>query len=130
MQALDLTTLNTRNEAEEQLAEEISDPGVRLFLLKNLTRNKAGAYEWKMNLPVLWQDYPRILSALTGAAFEGPSLFIRGAQSDYIQDTDWPGIRELFPAAELVTVPGAGHWVHADAPDVLLSEIRQFLLAH
>lgn len=130
MDALDLDKLESRTDAEEQLAASISDPGVRLFLLKNLTRNKAGGYEWKMNLPVLRRDYPQILSAVSGAPFTGPSLFIRGQRSDYIQDADWPVIKELFPAAELVTVPNAGHWVHADAPDTLLQNVQQFLLAH
>jgi pimeloyl-ACP methyl ester carboxylesterase len=122
-------TLESRSEAEEKLAETITDPAIRLFLLKNLSRNKNGGYDWKMNLPVLYRDYKHILSAIEGEAFEGPSLFVRGERSDYIQDADWPLIRELFPKAQLTTVPGAGHWVHAEAPKALLEEVKRFLLA-
>lgn len=126
---LEPTQLESRTEAEEKLARTITDPSIRLFLLKNLSRNKDGGYDWKMNLPVLHRDYPHILSAVKGEPFTGPSLFIRGERSDYIQDADWPLIQTLFPQAELATVPGAGHWVHAEAPKILLEEVSRFLSA-
>lgn len=129
MLSLEPGQLENRTEAEEKLGKTITDPAIRLFLLKNLSRNKDGGYDWKMNLPVLHRDYPQILSEVKGAPFTGPSLFIRGERSDYIQDTDWPMIQTLFPEAELSTVPDAGHWVHAEAPDVLLKEVSRFLNA-
>lgn len=122
--------LENRSDAEEQLAGTITDPAIRLFLLKNLSRNKDGGYDWKINLPVLNREYPNILSAVKGEPFAGPALFIRGERSDYIQDADLPQIRALFPQAELTTVPGAGHWVHAEAPKILLSEVSRFLQQH
>jgi pimeloyl-ACP methyl ester carboxylesterase len=128
MLSLDLEKIETRSDAEEQLEKSIRNPGVRLFLLKNLNRTEEGRYEWKMNLPVLHRDYPNILSEVKGVPFEGPALFVRGGKSDYILDEDWPLIQELFPAAELSTVAGAGHWVHAEKPKVLLETVQQFLL--
>lgn len=129
MLKLEPEKLESRSEAEEKLARTISDPAVRLFLLKNLSRNKSGGYDWKMNLPVLHRDYSKILSAVSGAAFSGESLFIRGERSDYLPDADWPQIQTLFPNAQLATVPGAGHWIHADAPEELLRQITEFLSA-
>ncbi|MCB0632009.1 MAG: alpha/beta fold hydrolase [Lewinella sp.] len=128
MLSLDLSAIESRSDAEEQLGRSISDPGIRLFLLKNLHRTRDGSYEWKMNLPVLHEDYPNILSAVEGSPFEGPALFIRGSRSDYIQDADWPQIRVLFPQAKLETISGVGHWVHAEKPKVLLDSVRQFLM--
>lgn len=119
--------LESRAEAEEQLAKSIADPAIRLFLLKNLTRHKSGGYEWKMNLEVLHRDYSEILSTVAGAVFDGPSLFIRGEHSDYILEEDWPAVEQLFPNAELLTIAGAGHWVHAEAPEALLGTLNRFL---
>lgn len=127
MLSLDFAKINSRGDAEEQLATKISNPGIRLFLLKNLHRNKDGGYEWKMNLPVLHRHYPDIISGVEGSPFSGPTLFVRGSRSDYIQDADWPHITTLFPKAQLETVDKAGHWVHAERPTALLQLIRKFL---
>ena len=128
MEGLDIAKLQSRKEAEAMLANTITDAGVRLFLLKNLNRNPAGGYTWKVNLPVLHRDFPDILAAVSGDPFEGPALFVRGGQSDYIKNKDWTTAQALFPAAELHTIPEAGHWVHADASEDLIRKVRQFLL--
>jgi esterase len=124
-----LERLESRSEAEDILKGKIGDdPGTILFLLKNLTRNKDGGYTWKMNLQVLHKDYQNILAAVQGMeAFEKDALFIKGEKSDYILPEDLNDIRRLFPKAELKEVAGAGHWVHADAPDVLCEMILAFL---
>ncbi len=125
--SIDLASLSSRSEAEAILAAQVPELGVRQFLMKNLTRNAEGGFEWKMNLPVLFRDYPDILAAVEGEPFAGPTLFVRGGNSNYIADKDWPGILKLFPAARLETVAGAGHWVHADKPTELLGLLRPFL---
>ena len=56
-----------------------------------------------------------------------PVLFIRGEKSDYINDSDMTGIKKFFPNAMLVTIFDAGHWVHAEQPDLFLKSIHYFL---
>jgi pimeloyl-ACP methyl ester carboxylesterase len=127
---LNLESVATREEIEAYLAERIADLGVRQFLLKNITRKPHGGFHWKMNLPVLWKHFPDILAPVSGppgAIYEGPALFIRGANSNYIRDSDWPQIQTLFPKAELRTIPNAGHWVHAEQPAAVLAALREFL---
>lgn len=124
---LDLTGLATRQEADSRLAASIPDYGTRQFLLKNITRDTDGRFAWKMNLPVLWQEYPAILAAVDGDPFDKPALFIRGSRSDYIKDADFALIKSLFPQAEIVTIEDAGHWVHADQPEKLLATLEAFL---
>lgn len=120
--------IQDRSQAENILSSYIPDPNVVQFLLKNLSRNKAGSYDWKMNLPVLFKDYPQILAGIESEEkFENPVLFIRGGRSNYIRNEDWPGILRLFPNARLQTIEHAGHWVHADAPDMLLKSVEHFL---
>ena len=48
--ALDLPAFQTRQQIEEALAPEIPNLVLRRFLLKNLGRNAAGEFFWKINL--------------------------------------------------------------------------------
>jgi haloacetate dehalogenase len=38
-------------------------------------------------------------------------------------------VRDLGPQATMVTVPGAGHWPHEEAPEVVLPAVTEFLRA-
>lgn len=125
---LEVEKVEDRSAIEGQLEKRISDWSIRQFLMKNLRKRKEGGYRWKMNLPVIYRDYERILAPLEcDHPYEGPALFIRGGRSQYVQPEHEPRIRELFPAAEIRTVPDAGHWVHAEAPDRLLEMVKEFL---
>lgn len=126
MNAVPIDRLTDRNEAESILAETIDDQGVRLFLLKNLKRQDEG-YKWKVNLPIVTEKYDAILARIKGDSFDGPTLFIRGGNSKYVLDEDMDYIKVLFPEAELKTVDGAGHWIHAEQPRVLLEMVKAFL---
>lgn len=126
---IDLSKMASRNDIEAYLSDRISDTGTRQFLLKNISRETDGGFRWKMNLPALWQHYPDILAAVGGGTYDKPALFIRGSRSDYIKDADIPLIHTLFPKAEIKTIEGAGHWVHADRPNELLQVLEEFLAA-
>jgi esterase len=118
----------SRREVEDALSLHIPNRAVRQFLLKNLRRTSAGSYEWTVNLDDIEGNYDRIsggLSALT--TYDGPALFIRGGRSDYIQDDDYQVIRAYFPAAEVVTIPEASHWVHAEAQEAFGELVSEFL---
>jgi len=126
--SLDLAKITSRKEADEFLKQKIDDFGVRQFLLKNLTRQKEGGFKWKMNLPIIHQNYQPILSAIESEdSFDNDTLFIRGGISDYVKEEDMSHIKTLFPSAKLATVAEAGHWVHAVAPKTLLELVFDFL---
>lgn len=124
---MDLSKMTERSAAEAYLSERIPDFGTRQFLLKNITRNDDGTFNWKMNLPVLWEHYASVLASVQGEIFDKPTLFVRGSRSNYIKDAEIPFIHTLFPQAEIVTIEGAGHWVHADKPTELLAVLKDFL---
>jgi len=127
--AVDLKKVDSRKQADEQLAVAIPDFGVRQFLLKNLTRNKEGSYQWKMNLPAIYKNYQNILAnIIPNEPYTGPSLFISGSRSEYIRKDDESLIMGIFPKAKIVTISGAGHWVHAEAPKALRSEFENFMV--
>ena len=128
LQSLDLATISNRKEAATHLAATIPDAGTQQFLLKNLSRNTNGQYEWKMNLPIIAKYYERILDTVQiEEPFQHPTLFIKGGQSNYIQEEDTSAIESFFPLAKIETIPSAGHWVHAAAPKELLDLINTFL---
>jgi esterase len=128
---IDLTTVDDRKDVEKFLMERLdNEVGTVQFLLKNLSRKpeeEGGGFEWKMNLTNLYNNYDNILGPVTGDPFEKPTLFIRGGNSPYIKDTDMGAIKQYFPNAELATVEGAGHWVHAEKPRELLDLLLKFL---
>jgi esterase len=131
---LDLDNLSDRKEAEHFLIEKLPEEGAGTiqFLLKNLSRradHEGGGFEWKMNLNVLWANYPRILDKLEGdVPFRKPTLFIRGGNSNYIKDVDFPNILQLFPNSTIQTIDNAGHWVHAEKPKELLEALKNFMV--
>jgi pimeloyl-ACP methyl ester carboxylesterase len=126
LSGLDLAQIDSRQDADARLAGSVPDWGVRQFLLKNLDRTPGG-YAWAANLDALVRQYDEVLRAIDGTPFEGPALFVRGARSGYVRDSDLPEVERLFPAAQLVTIPDAGHWVHAEAPDAFADAVVGFL---
>mgnify|MGYP000176846956 CR=1 FL=1 len=126
--SLDLKTISSRREADEVMQKSISNQGTRLFLLKNLNREKEGGYSWKMNLDMLTNNIESVID-ITEIPFPVslPTLFIRGGDSGYILDTDFERIEELFPNSEIVTIENSGHWVHAEKPQELLEFITEFI---
>ena len=59
--------------------------------------------------------------------FDGPVLWLGGADSDYILDSDVPRMKQLFPRTVRVMIRDAGHWVHADQPGPFVDAVRHFL---
>ena len=129
LQQINPANVRDRKEVETYLMKELQEdiPTVQ-FLMKNLSRNANGeGFHWKMNLPVLYENYDNICAAVTGTPFKNPTLFVRGGNSNYILDADWDFIKTLFPAAQLETIADAGHWVHAQKPNELFEMLKNFL---
>jgi pimeloyl-ACP methyl ester carboxylesterase len=126
--ALDLQQFRMRQEIEDVLETDIPSLSLRRFLLKNLGRDNHGNFIWKMNLRGVAENYLHLGKVLaTNKSFGGSALFIRGGKADYITAADEPDIRRLFPSAEIQTIPEAGHWIHADAPDEFVRMVLDFL---
>ncbi len=124
---LDVNHLQSRSEADLQLKSSIPNDNIRLFLLKNLSRNKSGGYRWKSNLNAIVNNYSKILENIDGdIPSDIPTLFIKGGNSDYIDD-DEEIIKAYFSNAKIKIIEGAGHWVHAEAPAELLGLVKNFL---
>ena len=129
LQNLDTETLQSRNQAEEELAIEISDAGIRQFLLKSLYRTDEGNYAFRFHLDLIAEQIERVGEALPEIAYSDvEALFLYGKKSNYLipeQDTDL--IKKHFPNAQLLCVENAGHWVHAEQPQKVYEAVREFI---
>jgi pimeloyl-ACP methyl ester carboxylesterase len=128
LMALPLESIESRNQAVEILNSALGDAGTVHFLLKNLNRKMDGTFEWKANIPVLWNRYDSIRSAIEFRhKLDVPILFIQGGNSNYIEDGDKAQIAGVFENSSFIKIDGAGHWVHVDQPEILLITVNQFL---
>jgi len=128
LNAIDLSVVQTRGEAEKIMIQYIDSIGVRQFLLKNLYWKDKGQLAWRMNIPVLEKQMPNILAKLSDEAVFTPTLFIRGALSNYILDEDFEEIEEVFNDVRIETIDNAGHWVHAEQPEKFIETVLEFCL--
>ena len=127
LQRLNLVGVTNRGELDSQLAHAIKEPSLRHFLLKNIARTDNGTFEWTIGLEHIANAYPEMIDFHAPKTTSNVSaLFVRGANSNYILDSDFELIRSFFGEAEFVDIPDAGHWVHAEQPQAFLDKIGEF----
>jgi esterase len=128
MMAIDLEKLTSRQEADDILKEYIPNVDMRQFVLTNLVRTPEGKFRWQVNLESLIQNKHIVtLSPLSSEdRYYGPTLFIRGGESPFMEDADEAMIKEYFPHAEIVTFPGIGHNVHIEDKELFLGALLDF----
>ncbi len=126
--ALPLEKIENRSHADALLAERVPDKAVRDHMLQNLQRTKHG-WRWRNNLQALRDGLDVISSFPTyeSKPYTGKCCFIKGEHSDYIDEQSLPRINALFPAAEFVEIPAAGHWVYAEQPQAFTEALENFL---
>ena len=131
LQNFPIEKISSRKEADKILSDMVDNFGIRQFLLKNLDRDGQSGYRWKMNLSVLIRDYENILEEVPqGKVFDNPALFLKGEKSNYIRFSDENEIKKQFPKAALQEIKGAGHWIHAEAPDEFYKSVNEFLISN
>ncbi len=125
--AVDPSEFSRRKEIDNAFKKYLPDYAVRQYILKNISRDDKKRYRWKFNLKAIKENYKSIISGPDiGEAISHPALFIKGGRSSYITDDDYKNIKRLFTDVNIVTIPGASHWVHTDAPDRFLEIVRDF----
>ena len=118
-------TPESRGEANQRLSRFVSDEVTRLFLLKNLYRTGDG-FALRVNVPVLRAKIGEVMTSSV-ANYDGPTLFLAGALSNYIVPDDHAHITQFFPQSRIKTIPKAGHWLHTENPVAFAAEVADFL---
>lgn len=125
MRGVDLSRVEKRSDAEQQLISRVDDPALASFFTQSLDIKEK---KWRLNLDVLAAEMPHILSfpELDGA-FDSPVLFLSGANSDYVKREYRDEIKRLFPNAGFLKIQNAGHWLHAEQPRAFEQTLRAWL---
>lgn len=127
LNSVDFEVVKSRKQVEDILAQRISDFGTRQFLLKNLYWIQENRLAWRFNLEVISKNIEEIgKESLAGKVCETNTLFMRGAKSNYITDSDLEEIIQKFPHAKVSTIPNAGHWIHAEQPQLFYEAAMEY----
>ena len=127
LKSLDFSQINSRNEADLFLKKYVQDEGTRQFLLKNVYRVTPTQLGLRLNIKVLAEANELIGKSLNkNDQYQGPTLFLKGANSGYILEHDILTIQHHFPISEVIEIPDAGHWLHAENPLVFRIAIENW----
>ena len=127
LENLNLLAVRSRRDAEVVLSYDVPDAGLRQFLLQNLVRRETG-YVWRINLRALADNMTMLADfPVLPGCYSGPTLFVRGGDSNYVEIKHGPVIQKMFPTSVMRTIAGAGHWLHAEKPREFLHELERFL---
>ena len=130
IRAVEIETIKNRGEIQHKLFERIGDEKVVKLMLKNVARGEGGAYHWKINVGVLEAALPQIIGAIPfNGIYTGRTLLITGGMSPYVSEADEALLLDLFPMMTTHAIQGAGHWVHAEAPEAFYDRVLAFLEA-
>ena len=123
-----LKSTQKREDIDKFLQPRIHDFGVRQFIMKNLSRNDKGQFEWKCNFEALILNYRTLMDfPKTAKVFFGKTYFIKGEHSNYINQDNFESCDRYFPDHEIIEIKNAGHWVHADNPEEFSEKIKTIL---
>lgn len=130
LQSVDFEAVQTRQDVEKVLENYIHEKSVIQFLMKNLYWTDDKKLAWRFNLKTLAEKYTEFVSkAIRFGIFSGPTLFVAGANSNYILPQDEFLIKQQFPNSKIIKIANAGHWVHADNPAAFNAAVQDFLLS-
>ncbi|NIY78003.1 alpha/beta fold hydrolase [Celeribacter sp. HF31] len=127
MRRIDLSIVEKRSDADKQLARDVLDAGVRAFLLQSLVVKEK---RWLLNLDVLEAEMPKITGfPEVSGQYNGPTFFLSGGESTYVERDHRDRSKAFFPEAKFASIPGTGHWLHAEKPREFEAAMRAWMTA-
>lgn len=112
----------------DMIQQNFKDPGIANFVANNLVYDEASErkfVKWCVNLDAILNNVDKIIGFDHELRpYMGPTLFLNGSLSVKVEEAVY--IRH-FPNAKIVTVEGAGHYVHTDKPKIAVESIAVFL---
>jgi len=127
-----LAELDSRQAIDDHLQDSIDDATERGFMIKNLRRankddNPSTGFRWKCNMEEIARGYLKIANFTTAqATFNNKTLFMRGGDSPYVREQDYPIIKALFPNSIVITIENAGHLPHFQQADEFFERVDGF----
>ncbi|WP_341456233.1 alpha/beta fold hydrolase, partial [Idiomarina abyssalis] len=69
----------------------------------------------------------QISAAVSKGQYEGPVLFIKGGNSNYLTEKHQQEVNSRFSNASVKIIEDAGHWLHAEKPRIFNRLVLEFL---
>ena len=105
----------------------VREKNILSFLMTNLICKERQS-RWRIGLEQIASDLPELLNYLNPEnTFSGPTLFLGGANSDYIKTEYHKQIRILFPESSVKMLNNCGHWLHVEQPESFQKTVPAFL---
>ncbi len=129
LEHLNSLEITDRKHADQELSAWVKEPGTRQFLLKSLVRNEDKRWELLFDVTRIKSAYPELLKSGLEEhdQFHGQTLFIKGANSDYLTSAHQATVIKHFPQSRAKIIHGAGHWLHAEKPAAFNKIVASFL---
>jgi esterase len=129
LRAVEQARVVSRSEARALMTAVLDEPRIADFLLTNAVVNPETGLQWRFNLDGIQHGYQQLLVAGDYPdGFDGPTLLLRGGQSDYVTEASIEKMRTLFSPLSVITIDNAGHWLHQEQTESVLQAIRTFLV--
>ena len=125
---INLDSLKSRNDINNYFSKYFSDPIFISFLSKNISRDSNGKFKIKFNLSSISSNILKITSAIKmDRIYDGNILFLKGENSEYIDENGLIEAKKFFPKLNLVTIKNSSHWIHYENQEKFLIETLNFL---
>jgi pimeloyl-ACP methyl ester carboxylesterase len=129
------SSYHSREEIADFLMLKLGSQDLVMFLLKSIYLDKeTKQFKCRVNVEVLYDALDEIISGMNYRWLEDripilnyPVLFIRGARSNYLTEEDVKMVKEIYPEAQITTIPDAGHWLHAEQPKLFMDALVSFI---
>ena len=131
--SLDISKFTSLAEIDQAMEKILESKLLRQFLQMNLNRHEFGfGYYWSVNVPILKNTYTREFSVPNDVDITYPkkTLFIKGGQSNFIQEQDIPLIKKYFPKSTIEIIPKGDHWLHHSQYEAFVRVVKDFIESH
>jgi pimeloyl-ACP methyl ester carboxylesterase len=118
---------SSKKEVDQFLLPTIPDSALRAFILTNWDAKESN---WKIPISSIVKQIEALASFDIDPSvhqYHGDVFLIHGGQSRFVRHAYMERIGEYFPNHLLTTIKGAGHWVHAEAPQDTTALLKRFL---
>lgn len=105
-----------------------SEAVLRTFVEQGSKQRADGRIVWKRDPAILKGFVPTELWA-TVRKIEAPIIYVLGGASTIVPPETQAQLKEALPQAEIVTMPGLGHYPSDEEPEAFLAIVDRFLAA-
>ncbi|KAF1742922.1 hypothetical protein MXB_5016 [Myxobolus squamalis] len=128
MFSIDLTGDKSKKDIRNNLVEKLKDENLCDFIMMNLKTDSDGKLRWSFTPDAFLKSFQEIATFPSFSPnFHGPTLFIVGELSEYVNKDDYPSIKKLYSTAKIHQVLKVGHLIHFEAPDQFLQILSQYI---